>query len=82
MQKDICNYSVITTMQTEIYKVELSPFLNLVVDQSMKVFKKSLTNLMPDSVYRQTFLANEDWQGIQQNFALSIMQNQVKYKEA
>lgn len=48
----------------------------------MKVFKKSLTNLMPDSVYRQTFLANEDWQGIQQNFALSIMQNQVKYKEA
>jgi hypothetical protein len=48
----------------------------------MKVFKKSLTNLMPDSVNRQTFLANEDWQGIQQNFDLSIMQNQVKYKEA
>jgi hypothetical protein len=37
---------------------------------------------MPDSVYRRSFLANEDWHGIQQNFSLNIMKNQVKYKEA
>jgi hypothetical protein len=37
---------------------------------------------MPDSVYRRSFLANEDWNGIQQNFSLGVMKNQVKYKEA
>jgi hypothetical protein len=52
MKKDVCNYNVISTMSTEIYKVELDPFINLVQDQSLKLFKKSLTSLMPDSVYR------------------------------
>jgi hypothetical protein len=37
---------------------------------------------MPDSVYRRSFLANEDWHVTQQNFSLNIMKSQVKYKEA
>ena len=69
-------------MQTQIYKVDLKPFLNLILDQSLKLFKKSLTSLMPDSVYRRSFIANEDWNGIQQKFSLGVMKNQVKYKEA
>jgi len=39
-------------MQTEFFEIELSSFLNLINGQNMKLFKKSLTNLMPDSVYR------------------------------
>ena len=37
---------------------------------------------MSDSVYRQTFLANEDWKDIQHNYSLNFMQNQVLFKEA
>lgn len=37
---------------------------------------------MHDSIYRQTFLANEDWAVSQHSYVLNFMKNQVKYKEA
>lgn len=37
---------------------------------------------MQDSVYRQTFLANEDWAESQRAYVYTFMKNQVKFKEA
>jgi len=48
-------------MQTEVLKVDKELFLNLLSEKALKHFKRSLSQVMPDSVIRQSFLANRDW---------------------
>ena len=40
LEKDPCNYNVITTMPTEFYQLDVKTFFKLVVENSLKEYKR------------------------------------------
>ena len=58
---DCANYNVLTSIPTELFKVDIKTFFKIVVDKSLSSYKKGLSAFLQDSLYRKSFLANEDW---------------------
>lgn len=82
LQKDKLNYTAITSTTTELYKLDLTQFMQIIVGQPLQSFHKSLQNIQTDSAYRQAYLSKKDWAKSQRDYVLQFKQNSVQYKLA
>jgi hypothetical protein len=77
-----CNYSAITTVGTEFFKVELAVLLQILKNKPLAEFKRSLTCMSHDSQYRQTLISNQAWAKVQKAYVTRIMEKQQRYQES
>lgn len=50
--KDPLNYSVVSALQTEFYQIDIKNFYQIVREQALTNFKKTLCPLQNDGLYR------------------------------
>jgi hypothetical protein len=58
------NYSVLTTMPSELYRIEKKVFKNIVTDKAFKRFQKMTSTIPADWELRQFFVENVEWAAI------------------
>ena len=55
------NYSIISVMPSEVYKIKKQFFLNFIKDRTLLNYKSSLATLNPDWIIRKCYIKNQQW---------------------